>query len=294
VPYKSAVYRAAIQAALLMVGLNLLLCVFKLAVGWWGGSFALLADGVNNLADVGVSIALYVGLRLAQRPPDEVHAYGHGKVEIEVSRVVSIAVLATGGGIIVGALARMGDQHPVPDRLVMVVAFFAILLKLFMYCYQNRLARQLSSGALAADAMNHKMDAAATACVLVGTAAIWIGGPDWVAADDVAAVLVGALMIRASSQSIWEATSALLDEMPPPEIVDRIRLLAEHFPKVKGVEKIVGRKMGLFYLIDLHLEVDGDMPVVEAHKLGHVVKDWLMVELPEIGDIIVHVEPVGE
>ena len=109
-----------------------------------------------------------------------------------------------------------------------------------------------------------------------------------------AAVLVGALMIRASSQSIWEATSALLDEMPPPEIVDRIRLLAEHFPKVKGVEKIVGRKMGLFYLIDLHLEVDGDMPVVEAHKLGHVVKDWLMVELPEIGDIIVHVEPVGE
>ncbi|MDA0709304.1 MAG: cation diffusion facilitator family transporter [bacterium] len=254
----------------------------------------MLADGVNNLADVGVSIALYVGLRLAQRPPDEVHAYGHGKVEIEVSRVVSIAVLATGGGIIVGALARMGDQHPVPDRLVMVVAFFAILLKLFMYCYQNRLARQLSSGALAADAMNHKMDAAATACVLVGTAAIWIGGPDWVAADDVAAVLVGALMIRASSQSIWEATSALLDEMPPPEIVDRIRLLAEHFPKVKGVEKIVGRKMGLFYLIDLHLEVDGDMPVVEAHKLGHVVKDWLMVELPEIGDIIVHVEPVGE
>ena len=128
----------------------------------------MLADGVNNLADVGVSIALYVGLRLAQRPPDEVHAYGHGKVEIEVSRVVSIAVLATGGGIIVGALARMGDQHPVPDRLVMVVAFFAILLKLFMYCYQNRLARQLSSGALAADAMNHKMDAAATACVLVG------------------------------------------------------------------------------------------------------------------------------
>jgi len=170
----------------------------------------LLADGVNNLADVGVSVALFVGLRFAQRPPDDLHPYGHGKVEHEVSRVISIVVLVTGGGIIVGALTRLDDLHPPPDRWVLVVAVFAIALKLFMY---------------------------------------------------------------------------------RSEVVQRIRLLAEHFPKVSGVEKVVGRKTGLFYLIDLHLEVPGEMSVTEAHQLGHDVKDWLMVELPEIGDIVVHIEP---
>lgn len=287
-------YQTATQAAWVMVGLNLLLCIFKLGVGWWGGSFALLADGVNNLADVGVSVALFFGLRFAQRPPDREHPYGHGKIEHEVSRVVSIVVLVTGGGIIVGALARLNDLHPPPDRLVLMVALVAIVLKVFMYRYQSRLATQLSSGALAADALNHKTDAAATACVLVGTVAIWWGGETWAPADDVAAILIGVLMIWASARSIWAASSALLDEMPPSDLVQHIRLLATHFPRVRGVEKVLGRKTGLFYLIDLHLEVAGDMSVTEAHQLGHDVKDWLMAELPEIGDIIVHIEPAEE
>jgi cation diffusion facilitator family transporter len=269
----------------------LVLCVFKLFVGWWGGSFALLADGVNNLADVGVSVALFVGLRFAQRPPDDEHPYGHGKIEHEVSRVISIVVLVTGGGIVVGGLTRLSDVHSPPDRLVLVVAVCAIGLKWFMYLYQNRLATKLSSGALAADALNHKMDAAATACVVVGTVAIWVGGQAWAPADGVAAIVIGLLMIWVSARSIWEASSALLDEMPPSEVVERIRLLAADFPKVNGVEKVVGRKTGLFYLIDLHLEVPGNMSVNEAHLLGHDVKDGLMTELPEIGDIIVHIEP---
>jgi len=290
----NAVYHRAIQAAWLMMGLNLVLCIFKLSVGWWGGSFALLADGVNNLADVGVSVALFFGLQFAQRPPDKEHPYGHGKIEHEVSRVVSIVVLVTGGGIVVGALTRLNDLHAPPDRLVLLVAVCAIVLKVFMYRYQSKMAVELSSGALAADALNHKMDAAATGCVVVGTVAIWMGGQAWAPADDVAAILIGVLMIWASSRSIWEASSALLDEMPPSDVVRHIRLLAEHFPKVKGVEKIMGRKMGLFYLIDLHLEVPGEMPVTEAHQLGHDVKDWLMAELPEIGDIIVHIEPADE
>lgn len=287
-------YQLAAKAAWFMVGLNLLLCVCKLGIGWWGGSFALVADGVNNLADVGVSIALFFGLRFAQRPPDKEHPYGHGKIEHEVSRVVAIVVLVTGGGIIVGGVTRLGDLHPAPDRLVLIVAVFAIVLKIFMYQYQNRLAQQLSSGALAADALNHKMDAAATGCVLVGTGAIWIGGQAWAPADDLAAIVIGVLMIWASSRSIWEASSALLDEMPPIEMVQHIRLLATHFPRVRGVEKVLGRKTGLFYLIDLHLEVPGEMSVTEAHQLGHDVKDWLMAEMPEIGDIIVHIEPMDD
>ena len=287
------VYRRAERAARLTFVLNLLLCLTKLVVGWLGGSFALLVDGINNLTDVGVSTVLFVGMHVARRPPDRRYAYGYGKFEQEVSRIISIIVLVTGGVIIWEAVKRLGDLHKSPDASVLVVAVVAILIKIFMYRYQNRMARQLSSSALAADALNHKSDVAATSCVLIGTAAIWMGGNAWASADDVAAIAVGVLMIVAAGQAIHRASSELLDEMPPAEVIEQIRALAESYPGIAGVDQILGRKTGMHYLIDIHLEVPGEMSVKQAHYLGHQVKDWIMAEISEISDIIVHVEPVA-
>jgi len=274
-----------------MMGLNALLCLVKLSVGWVAGSFALLADGMNNFTDVGVSVALYLGMRVARRPPDTHHAYGHGKLEQELARLVAIVVLATGGGIIVSAIRDLAQPHEPPDLVVLPVAVGAILLKLYMYCYQNRVARRLSSSSLAADAVNHISDVAATSCVLVGALGTWIGGKAWAPADHVAAIVVGLLMVVAAAHTIREASDELLDRMPPQDVVDHIRSLAGSFPGVAGVDQIMGRKTGLHYQIDIHLEVAGQMPVTEAHRLGHQVKDWVMAELPAIRDIVVHIEP---
>ena len=106
-----------------------------------------------------------------------------------------------------------------------------------------------------------------------------------------AAIVVGLLMVIAAGHTIREASNELLDKMPPAEIVEQIRSLARRFPGVTGVDRILGRKMGLHYQIDIHLEVPGEMAVTEAHRLGHQVKDWVMAELPEIRDVVVHVEP---
>jgi cation diffusion facilitator family transporter len=160
-----------------------------------------------------------------------------------------------------------------------------------MYRYQNRIATRLSSSALAADALNHMSDLAATSCVLVGTAAIFIGGAAWAPADDAAAILVGILMIIAAAHTIRQASDELLDRMPPPEVIGHIRELAKNFPGITGVDQVVGRKTGMHYLIDIHLEVPGKMTVSDAHELGHHVKNWLMASLPEISDIVVHLEP---
>ena len=287
-------YRAARRAARLMLVLNLLLCVSKLVTGWLGDSFALIADGLNNLSDIGISAALYVGMSIAQRPPDKDHAYGYGKFEQEISRLISIVVLATGGGIVVEGIKRISHVDEPPDLAVLVVAGASILLKIYMYRYQNRIAIRLSSSALAADALNHKSDVAATACVLVGTAAIWLGGPAWGPADDVAAVGVGVLMVVAAGATIHTASHELLDQMPPPEVISHVRDLARSFPGVTGVDQVVGRKAGMHYLLDVHLEVPGTMTVTDGHRLGHQVKDWLMAELPEILDIVIHVEPTPE
>jgi len=286
-----ASYALAVRAACLTFILNLLLCVAKIVTGWLGGSFALIADGLNNLTDVGVSAALFLGMKFARRPPDQDHPYGHGKIEQELTRIVAIGVLATGGGIIWEGIKRLTQQHEPPDVLVMVVAGLSIGIKIFMYHYQNRMAKRLGSSALAADALNHKTDVAATSCVLAGTAVVWVGGAVWAPADDVAAIVVGILMVVASGNTIYQASSEMLDKVPPGEVVENIRKLAEGYPGVKGVDLVTGRKSGMHYLIDIHLEVSGYMRVNDAHYLGHQVKDWIMSAMPEIVDIIVHVEP---
>ena len=284
-------YTAAVRAARLTFFLNLLLCTTKMAAGWFGNSFALLADGVNSLIDLGVSAALFVGMGLARRPPDRHHPYGHGKIEQELTRIVSAGVLVTGGGIIWEAIKRFSAPGESPEALVLWVAGGAIGVKIFMYYYQNRAAKETGSGALAADALNHKFDVAATSCVLLGTAAVRWGGPAWSLADEVAAVLVGILMIWAAGREIYQASSELLDRAPPRDIVDGIRSLAMEHPGVNGVDLVTGRKTGIHYLIDLHLEVKDDMSVKSAHYLGHQVKDWIMAGMPQIIDIIVHIEP---
>lgn len=284
-------YDEAAAAARWMLVCNTVLCVVKLGVGWLGNSFPLLADGVNNVTDTGLSAALVAGLRLAQRPADREHRYGHGKIEQEVARLVTVGVLITGGLIVVEAIRRFPAHHEAPSWLVLVVAALAIVVKLGMYRYQNRRALELDSRALEADAVNHKSDVAATACVLLGAGAVWLGGPSWSHLDDLAAIAVGGIMIVAAARTIYVISSELLDEMPPPHIVEQVRLLAGAFPHIDGVDQIVGRRSGMGYFLDLHLEVDGKMTVQDAHELGHQVKNWLMAELPEISDIVVHLEP---
>ena len=284
-------YAAGVRAARLTLFLNLLLCLSKVIVGWTGNSFALIADGINNLTDVGISAALFMGLRLAQRPPDKHHPYGHGKIEQELIRIVAIVVLVTGGGIIWEAIKRLSRQEEPPDALVLVIAILAIGVKIFMYSYQNKVARQTRSSALAADALNHKSDIAATSCVLLGASVVRLGGPAWALADQLAAIVIGIMIVLVAGREIYRASSELLDKGPPGELIDHIRTLAAEYPDIRGVDLITGRKTGMHYLIDLHLEVAGDMPVRQAHFLGHKVKDWLMSAIPQIVDIIVHIEP---
>ena len=284
-------YDRATRAVWLIFALNLALCLAKLLAGWSGHSFALVADGINNLGDVGISVALLAGIWLARRPPDHNHAYGHGKFEQETSRIVALAVLVTGAFVVVEGLGRLGEHHGPPDLLVLGVAGAAILVKSFMYFFQRRIAAQVGSGALAADALNHQLDVAATTCVLAGSAAIWLWGPAWAPADDAAAVAVGALMCGSAGHVVYRATSELLDQMPPKELVAQIRAIAHAHPGVVGVEELVGRKAGMHYLIDLHLEVEGEMQVRTAHALGHQVKARIMEQIPQIQDIVIHLEP---
>jgi cation diffusion facilitator family transporter len=233
-PEKNDPYKVAIMAARNVLFLNFALFVVKAITGWYGESFALIADAVNNLTDVGLSVGLYFGMKIASKPPDDIHAYGHGKVETEIGRIMGLVVLATAGGIIVAGFNRLNDVNPPPHFCVIAVAAISIGVKEYMYRYQRNLATRLSSQALAADALNHRTDVGATACVLLGTLVVLIGNSKYLFVDDLAAITVGVFMAFAAGRVVLKSTQELLDEMPPQEIIDRIKNAVLEVPGIEA------------------------------------------------------------
>jgi cation diffusion facilitator family transporter len=256
----------------------------------------LIADGVNNLTDVGLSFGMFLAMKWSGKPPDRRHPYGHGRLEQEAARLVGVVIVATAGFLAMGAWHRVYVRHEPPDVLVLVVAVVGMGVKEGMYRYQRRLAARLRSLALAADALNHRADVGATLAVLLGTGANWYGGKEWAFWDDVAAFVVSGLMGASAARIIWLASRELLDETPPSDVLDTVRNIALKLADagVTGTEKIHGRKSGTFYLLDLHLEVRPAMTVAEAHRVGHSVRDAIIEQLPSVSDVLVHIEPGRE
>ena len=147
---------------------------------------------------------------------------------------------------------------------------------------------------LAADALTHKWDVAATTCVFVSAGAITVGGPTWASVDDVAAGVVGLMMVVAAGREFFSTSRELLDQMPPRTVIDRLHEIALSVEGVIALEKILGRLSGTRYFIDLHIEMPDDLTVREAHTLSHRVKDRLLASMPELEDVIVHIEPHRE
>lgn len=276
-----------------MFFLNGVLCGVKTLVGWKGGSYALVADGLNNLTDVGLSLGMFLAMKWSSRPPDRRHPYGHGRLEQEVARLVGIFILATAGFLAMGAWHRVFVRHGPPDVLVLVVAGAGMVVKEGTFQYQRALARRLGSLVLEADALNHRTDVGATLAVLIGAGAVWYGGVTWAFWDDVAAFIVSGLMGIGAARIIWFASRELLDETPPDDLLQAVRTIALELTDagVVGTEKVHGRKSGTTYLLDLHLEVQPTMTVAEAHFLGHRVRDVILERLPSVSDVLVHVEP---
>lgn len=284
-------YVRAGRAAAIGLVFNTALCAAKSLAGWFGGSFALLCDAANNLADVGLSAGLWLGMRLAARPPDANHGYGHGRIESELGRLVGLLVLVAAGGIAVAAANRLDDRHGSPHAAVLATAAAALLVKEGLYRYQRRVGRELNSSAVLADALNHRTDAAATGAVLLGSFAVGFGGPAWAPADDLAALAVAACMALAGSRVIVRASRELMDEMPPPEMLENVRGIAREVPGVLGVEKVLGRKMGLHYLLDLHVEVDPSTTVEVSHEVARQVRRTIVARRTDVSNVTIHVEP---
>ena len=288
---RSLPYRDTTQAALLGLVINLLLGIAKLSGGIIGNSFALISDAVNSLGDVCMSLVVLFALRVAQLPPDDEHPYGHSRAEAIAGSNVSLLVMVS--ALLVGweAVQRINLQHDVPPVWTLWIAGANVLIKEALYRYNRGIANRTKSSVIFASAWDHRSDAFCSLAVLVGLGIVRWCGPNWIGADEVAALVVVFAIMWSGAQLFRSASSELMDVQADDELVRQIRQAAKTVPEVKAVEKLWVRKSGLEYFADIHIQVDQNHTVLEGHSIGHRVKDRLLDGFPALHDVLVHLEP---
>ncbi len=285
-------YKQAFFATWVGIVVNLFISVLKLIGGIIGQSSALIADGLESLSDIGTSLVLLVALKIAQRPADPNHPYGHGKAESLGSVVVAMTLIIVAVLIIWNGIGQLiTKNYRVPTDIALWIAIISIIGKETLYQYKSRLARRINSSSLLADAWHHRSDAFSSIATVAAIAAAMYWGESFAWIDPAAAILIGLIIAFIGVKTFITTSSELMDEQGSPELIDRIRQISSEENGVLAVEKIRVRKSGVTYQIDLHLEVAPEMPVIESHAIGHQVQRKLVAQLDGVTSVLVHVEP---
>ena len=287
--------RAGRGAGLVLRGvvLNLILAGVKFSAGILGRSHALMADGAESLLDIFSSLMVWGGFRIAARPPDADHPYGHGKAEPLSALAVALFVFVAASWI--GAHSVQGILHPAasPHWATLVVLVVVAATKEWFSRRLLRASRTVGSSALQAEAWHHRSDALISVAAFVGISIAVVGGRRFAAADAWAA-LAACVVIACNGVLIaGTALREVMDTAVPRETEDQVRAVAGGIPGVRRVEKCRVRKSGLSYLVDIHIHVDGELSVRDGHEIARAVKFALIRSPLPVVDVAVHVEPAA-
>lgn len=277
--------------ALTGMGLNAVLCAVKIGAGVFGHSYALIADGFESLLDIISSLLIWAGLTYAAKPPDATHPYGHGKAEPMAAILGSLMILGAGAALAVASVEALAARHAAPRIFTLPVLLVVIVVKEVHSRRVRKMAHQTSSTAMEADAMHHRTDAITSAAALIGITLALVGGKVFEKADNWAALFACAIIAYNGLLIFWPSLLDLMDTAPPRNILERVREASQKVHGVAETEQCRVRKMGLEYYVDLHIKVDGSMTVTEGHGIAHQVKDAVKLAVPEVADVLVHIEP---
>lgn len=286
-----AQYARGMRASMLGLVANLLLALGKLTAGILGSSHALIADAIESLGDVFGSLIVWRGLKIASRPPDPEHPYGHGKAEPIAAALVAVLLIMAGAGIAIQSIHEIRSPHRGPAAFTLVVLLVVIAIKEGLFQRVHRVGRTIGSAVVHTDAWHHRSDAITSAAAAVGIAVAIIGGKGYEVADDWAALFASGVILVTGMRLLRRPTEELMDRSPEPGLAERVTRVAENRPGVHRVEKLLMRKMGLYYVADMHLEVSPTMTVFEGHEIAHRVKEAVREELPELVELTIHIEP---
>jgi cation diffusion facilitator family transporter len=285
-----------VRAAQLAVVVNAGLAATKLVAGIVGHTYALVADAIESSADVLGSLLVWAGLTVAEKPADEDHPFGHGKAEALAGAAVALMLIGAAVSIALTSWREIRTPHQLPAPWTLGVLVVVVLIKAIMSRRVNRVATDIGSTAVKADAWHHMSDAVTSAAAFVGISiALWgsryRGGTGWEAADDWAALAASIVIGINGLLLVRQATHDLMDRMPRESIIVPLRRAAESVPGVLGLEKLFVRKVGLGYRVTVHVQADPALNLEEAHRLGGRVKQAMRSALPQVRSVLVHMEP---
>jgi cation diffusion facilitator family transporter len=290
--------RTAVQVGLrlsaLAVVVNILLAAVKIVTGVLGNSYALVADGIESTADIFSSFIVWSGLRIAVKPADAGHPFGHGKAESVAALVVSLMLLGAAAVIAVQSVGEIRTPQHAPEWFTLVVLVVVIVIKEMLYRSVVRMGHELESSALKGDAWHHRSDAFTSAAAFMGICIALFGGPGFESADDWAALAACSVIAWNGVRLLRASLDEVMDASVSPEIIEAIKSIAAQVEGVAGIEKCRIRKSGLHLSMDIHVLVDGEMSVRRSHAIAHLVKDRLLVSPHRINDVTVHIEPVEQ
>lgn len=291
---KSVSADKGIRTTIIGIITSFLLAMVKGIAGYIGNSYALIADAIESASDVFTSLIVLTGIKIAKKPADHNHPYGHGKAEPIAGILVAVALFFAALIIIIQSVHEIITPHHAPAPFTLFVLVLVVITKEVLFRYVIKVGESVDSIAVKNDAWHHRSDAITSGAAFIGISIALIGGEGYEAADDYAALIASGVIIFNAYRLLKPALYELTDAAPQPDIIIKVRDASLKIPGVLAIDKCFVRKMGFDYFVDIHVIVDGNITVYEGHNIAHAVKDGLIEKYPKISDVLVHIEPATE
>ena len=276
---------------------NFLLLIFKFVAGFLGHSSALVADAVHSLSDFVTDIIVIVFVKISGKPEDEDHKYGHGKYETLATALIGLALFAVGVGLLAGGVTKVvevikGAILPAPSIVALIAAAVSIVSKEILYRYTVRVGKNLNSQAVIANAWHHRSDAFSSVGTLVGIGGAIFLGEKWRVLDPIAAIVVSAFILKVAIDLIKPCVDELLERSLPIETERQILDIITSFPEISSPHHLRTRRIGNNYAIEVHIRMDGQTTLEDAHTVATNIERRLKAEFGPETHIGIHMEPL--
>jgi cation diffusion facilitator family transporter len=283
--------KKAIRATYFSIIGNTALALIKGLAGFFGNSYALIADSIESTTDIFASLLVLFGIKYSSRPADENHPYGHGRAEPLITFLV-VGFLITSATIIgYESIINIQTPHELPKPWTLFVLGAIIIWKEYSFRLVMKRSKETNSSSLKADAWHHRSDAITSVAAFTGISIALFLGKGYEAADDWAALFASVFILYNSYLIFRPALGEIMDEHLYDDLVEEIRKVSHQVDGIIDTEKCFIRKAGMKYHVDLHARVNGTISVKEGHDLSHKLKDTLREQIPELGHVLIHIEP---
>lgn len=287
------IYRVTIIGGMV----NFLLLIFKFLAGFLGHSAAMVADAVHSLSDFVTDVIVIVFVRISSKPADNTHGYGHGKFETLASAIIGCALLGVGVGIFVSGVRSIvgvfhGEELPAPSMVALIAAAVSILFKELLYQYTVFKGRTLGSQAVVANAWHHRSDAFSSIGTLLGIGGAIFGGERWRVLDPIAAVVVSLFIVKVAISILKTSLDELLEHSLPADVEREIEGIILSVDGVSAPHHLRTRRIGNNYAIEVHIRMNGELSLHEAHRVTTIVESLIKQRYGELTIVTIHTEPI--